>query len=370
MKLTNKETNIDQKSIFDYPINELEELLVQHDLKKFTATQIFEWLYRKRVYDFDQMTNLSKSGRAFLNEFFDANLLKTIITQVSKDGTIKFLFELYDGAKIETVLMLFEYGYSVCVTTQVGCNMGCTFCASGILKKKRNLATSEIVLQVYMAQLYLDQYALKNENENNTFTNDVDKSRIRNIVVMGIGEPFDNIVNVSRFIDIVNHQKGLEISKKKITVSTCGLVNKFEEWTNLQPNVGLAISLHASNDEVRSQIMPINRAFNIEKLLNAARIYINKTNRRITFEYIMLDGINDHNEHAYELVELLKGMLCYVNLIPYNPVFENGYKRSKNILNFANILQENGIQTTTRFERGSDIDAACGQLRAKEQGVL
>ncbi|AJQ45415.1 hypothetical protein JM47_02395 [Ureaplasma diversum] len=340
---------------YDYTLEQLEAIVIENNLKPYLAKQIYEWIYKHRTLDFDKMSNLSKQNKEWLQTNFSFDLHKTVIKQVSEDGTIKFLFELADGNKIETVLMKFEYGYSVCVTTQVGCNMGCSFCASGILKKKRNLSSGEIVLQVYQAQKYLDEYSL---------------GRVGNIVVMGIGEPFDNIPNVSNFINIVNNPFGLEIGKRKITVSTCGLVHKFAEWTQLQPQVGLAISLHAPNDQIRSSIMPINKAFNIEKLLAAAKEYTKITNNKITFEYIMIDGINDQDEHAYELVNLLKGMLCYVNLIPYNPVSENGYKRSKNVDRFFNILIQNNIRATTRQEKGSDIDAACGQLRAKEQGVL
>lgn len=342
-------------SIFSYTMEDLQQKAQENNLKPYVAKQIYEWLYRKRIYDFNQMTNISKINIQWLKDNFSTDLLKTSITQVSNDGTIKFLFELADKNKIETVLMKFEYGYSVCVTTQVGCNMGCKFCASGILKKKRNLDAGEIVLQIYMAQLYLDKYNL---------------GKVGNIVVMGIGEPFDNIPNVSNFINIVNNQFGLEIGKRKITVSTCGLVNRFEEWTKLQPQVGLAISLHAPNDEIRSSIMPINKAFNIEKLLNAAKWYIEQTNNRITFEYIMIKGVNDSDENALELAKLLDGMLCYVNLIPYNMVNESGYKRSENVDRFFNILIQNNIRATTRQEKGVDIDAACGQLRAKDQGVL
>lgn len=356
MNLTNNKENFNKKeSIFNFTLKDLEQKAIENNLKPFVAKQIYEWIYRKKVTDFTKMTNISKINIEWLKNNFEINLLKTKIKQVSNDGTIKFLFELEDQNRIETVLMKFEYGYSVCVTTQVGCNMGCKFCASGILKKQRNLSAAEIVLQVYMAQLYLDEYNL---------------GKVGNIVVMGIGEPFDNIPNVSNFINIVNNNFGLEIGKRKITVSTCGLVNRFEEWTNLQPQVGLAISLHAPNDEIRSSIMPINRAFNIEKLLNAAKKYIETTNNRITFEYIMIKDVNDKDEHAIELANLLKGMLCYVNLIPYNMVNESGYKRSENVDRFFNILIANNIRATTRQEKGVDIDAACGQLRAKDQGVL
>ncbi len=341
-----------KQNILNFTLDELTELLVANNFKKFNAIQIFQWIYKKRVNSFNEMTNLSKQLILFLNENFEFHTLNVKKFQLDPiDETTKFLFELSDGNLIETVLMKFNYGLSVCVTTQVGCNMGCKFCASGLLKKKRNLSAYEIVSQIYSVQKYLDT---KNKNE-----------RISNIVVMGIGEPFDNLVEVIKFIRIINNDNGLQIGWRKITVSTCGLVNKFEEWQTQMPQVGLAISLHAPNDEIRNKIMPINRAFNLEKLMDAVKKYIIATNRRITFEYIMLADVNDSIECAKQLVKLLDNVLCYVNLIPYNSVKENEFKRSEKVKEFANYLTKHHIQVTIRQEKGRKIDAACGQLRAK-----
>ncbi len=345
-----------KQNILNFTLEELSDFLVVNKFKKFNAIQIFQWIYKKRVDSFNEMTNLSKTLISFLNEnfeFYTLNVKKFQLDPV--DETTKFLFELSDGNLIETVLMKFDYGLSVCVTTQVGCNMGCKFCASGLLKKKRNLFAYEIVSQIYSVQKYLDT---RNKQE-----------RISNIVVMGIGEPFDNLDEVIKFIRIVNNDNGLQIGWRKITVSTCGLVNKFEEWQTKMPQVGLAISLHAPTNEIRNKIMPINRAFNLEKLMDAVKKYIAVTNRRITFEYIMLADINDSIECAKELVQLLNNVLCYVNLIPYNSVKENEFKRSKKVKEFANYLTNHHIQVTIRQEKGRNIDAACGQLRAKNVEV-
>ncbi|WP_353289666.1 23S rRNA (adenine(2503)-C(2))-methyltransferase RlmN [Ureaplasma ceti] len=351
MNQTNK------KNILGYTLEDLKQIAVENNLKPYLAKQLFDWIYKKRVNSFDEMSNISKTNLAFLKENFYFGTLKEVIKQVDPiDETTKFLFELSDGYKIETVLMKFDYGYSVCVTTQVGCNMGCKFCASGLLKKKRDLHASEIVQEIYTVQKYLDEHK--------------PGERVGNIVVMGIGEPLDNFDNVVQFIRIVNDDNGLQIGARKITVSTCGIVNKFDRWIEEMPQVGLAISLHASNNEVRNQIMPINKAFNFDKVLEAAQKYVDKTKRRITFEYIMLRGINDSKEHALELAERLKGMLCYVNLIPYNPVRENDFQRSTRVKEFADTLTKHGITVTTRQEKGSNIDAACGQLRAKNEGIL
>lgn len=333
---------------------ELKLIAIQNDLKPFLAQQIYDWLYKKRVSDFAEMSNISRKNIDFLQNNFYFEPLKIKIKQVDPiDETTKFLFELSDGNLIETVLLAFDYGYSVCVTTQVGCNMGCKFCASGLLKKKRNLEVYEIVGQVYTVQKYLDQIK--------------PGARISNVIVMGIGEPFDNFDNLIKFINIINNDYGLQIGARKITVSTCGIVKKIPEWTKLMPQVGLAISLHAPNNEIRNSIMPINKAYDINSLIAAAKEYTEITRRRITFEYILLAGVNDSDECAIQLAKLLKNMLCYVNLIPYNPVNENSYQRSKNVSNFANRLSNMGIQVTIRQEKGTNIDAACGQLRANNE---
>lgn len=340
-------------NILNYTLKELETIFVENNLKKFLGIQIFDWIYKKRELDFLKMTNISKINRDFLASNFELKYLKVSIVQIDPlDGTRKYLFELEDGNKIETVLMKFDYGYSVCVTTQVGCNMGCKFCASGLLKKKRNLETWEIVAQVLTIQKILDE-----EN----------MGRVSNIVIMGIGEPLDNYDNVSKFISIVNSDNGLQIGARKITLSTCGLVHKFQNFIDDHPQVGLAISLHAPNNSIRDSIMPINKAYNFEKLLDAAKEYTIKTNRRITFEYIMLKGVNDSIDNAIELSRNLKDILCYVNLIPYNSVNEHSYQRSDNIKKFADVLLKNGITVTIRQEKGSNISAACGQLRAQNE---
>lgn len=340
-------------NILNYTLKELETIFVENNLKKFLGIQIFDWIYKKRELDFLKMTNISKINRDFLVSNFELKYLKTSIVQIDPvDGTRKYLFELEDGNKIETVLMKFDYGYSVCVTTQVGCNMGCKFCASGLLKKKRNLETWEIVAQVLTIQKILDEEGM---------------GRVSNIVIMGIGEPLDNYDNVSKFISIVNSDNGLQIGARKITLSTCGLVHKFQNFIDDHPQVGLAISLHAPNNSIRDLIMPINKAYNFEKLLAAAKDYTQKTNRRITFEYIMLKGVNDSIDNAIELSRNLKDILCYVNLIPYNSVNEHSYQRSENIKKFADVLLKNGITVTIRQEKGSNISAACGQLRAQNE---
>ena len=343
------------RNIYNYSLNELEEYFVSIGEKKFRATQIFEWLYRKRINSFEEMTNVSQKTIDHLNENFYMERLEIITKQVSADGTTKFLFRLHDGKLIETVLMRHNYGNSVCVTSQVGCNMGCSFCASGELGKVRSLETAELVEQVLEVQKQLDE----------TY------ERVTNIVVMGIGEPFDNYDNVMRFLKIVNYAKGLEIGARHITVSTCGIVPKIIEFANFDLQVNLAISLHAPNNELRSQIMKINNAYKIEEVMDAVKHYINITNRRVTFEYILVHNVNDSKEHAKELVRLIKGMNAYVNLIPYNEVSTKPYKRvtKENATAFYKILDDNHIQSTLRMEHGADIDAACGQLRAKKIGV-
>ncbi len=351
MQINNSKT-----SIYNYTFKQLETIVVAENLKVYLVRQMYEWLYKKRIENFDDMRNVSKINIAFLKEKFYFGQLNEVKRQEDKDGTVKFLYELADHNKIETVLMKFDYGYSVCVTTQVGCNMGCKFCASGLMKKIRNLTTGEIVQQVLEVQKYLSQIN--------------SEARVSNIVIMGIGEPFDNFENVCNFIDIIKNDFGLQIGSRRITISTCGLVNKFDAWIKREPQVGLAISLHAPNDNIRNTLMPINKAFNIASLMDAADDYVKRTNRRITFEYILIANVNDSKENALELVNLLKGKLCYVNIIPYNPVSENGFKRSNKARLFYEILRKNNITATVRMEKGTNIDAACGQLRAKDEGIL
>ena len=343
------EVGEEMNSIYNYTLQELEELLVGQGFKKFNARQIFEWLYKKRVTNIDDMTNLSKTLRTFLNSYFNLYKVEVSSRQTSLDGTEKFLFELADGNLIETVLMRHNYGNSVCVTTQLGCNIGCSFCASGLQKKKRDLNAGEIVQQVLKV-------------------GDLTGERVSHIVVMGIGEPFDNYNNTMRFIDIVNDPYGLEIGARHITVSTSGIVPKIREFSDEPKQVNLAISLHASNDQVRSSIMKINKAYPIKEVIDAAKYYVAKTNRRITFEYILLSGVNDEIWHANELIDLLRGINCYVNLIRYNTVQEFLYKGSTEdkAQAFHQRLLDRGITATLRREKGSDIDAACGQLRSKK----
>lgn len=344
-----------KKSIYSFTLLELQEEFLKLGIKKFVADQVYDWIYVKMIDSFELMTNISKANIDILNEhfFFDQILINTV--QKDKDGTIKFLLELHDKNFIEVVLMSFDYGYSVCLTSQVGCNMGCKFCASGLIKKSRDITVGEFIKQFVVAKKYLYELTQKD---------------LTHIVVMGIGEPFDNFNNLIQFLEITKQQKGLCISPRKITVSTCGLVNKIREWRKLNNQVNLAVSLHGPNDEVRNKIMPINRAFNIKKLIEAIDEYIEKTNRRVTIEYIMIQDLNDKPEHAYELIELFRDKLVYINLIPYNSVFENSFVRSKKSKEFYDILKSSGITCTIRQEKGSGIDAACGQLRSKKMGVL
>lgn len=348
---------MEKTSIYGLTLEQLTEWLVEHGEKKFRASQIWDWLYKKRVTDFSLMKNISATSIKLLEDHFYIQSLKQEVKQESKDGTIKFLFKLQDGNLIETVLMRFNYGLSVCVTTQVGCNIGCTFCASGLLKKNRDLSSGEIVEQIMNVQHHLDESG-KDE-------------RVSHIVVMGIGEPFDNYDNMLDFFSVVNDQKGLSIGARHITVSTSGLAKKIRDFADENLQINLAVSLHAPNNELRTRIMKINKAYPLEELMPAIDYYLEKTNRRITFEYILLKDVNDHKEEALELVKLLKNKrhLSYVNLIPYNPVDEhNQYERStkKAILEFYETLLKHGINCGVRVEQGSDIDAACGQLRSKQ----
>ena len=332
-------------------INDLEAFLLEHNEKKYRAGQIIDWLYIKRVHNFGEMSNLSKSLIDLLNQSFYFDELEIIDEQTSTDVS-KYLIKLSDNNLIEAVLMNHNYGNSLCISTQVGCNMGCKFCESGRLKKVRNLESSELVLQI-----------LKIEEKI--------KTRISHVVVMGIGEPFDNYDNLVKFIEIVNYNKGINLGSRHITVSTCGIVPKIKEFSELPFQVNLAISLHAPNNKIRDKIMKINKVYKIEDVINAVRNYLKITNRRVTFEYIMLDGINDTKECAIELASLLKGLNGYVNLIPYNETENISFKRSKKekILAFYDILKKEKINVTIRREFGTNIDAACGQLRAKGEVV-
>lgn len=337
------------KSIYGMSLKDLEEYFLSHNDKKFRATQIYDWLYRKSVTSFDDMTNLKKDVIELLkNDFY----LRTLeLKKVERDTLVnKYLFYLQDGEKIEAVLMRHDYGNSICISTQVGCNMGCKFCESGRLKKVRNLTAGEMTEQILKVQEDIGD-------------------RVSHVVLMGIGEPFDNYDEVTKFIEIINHDLGLAIGARHITVSTCGLIPKIKEFMNFPYQVNLAISLHAPTDELRRQIMPVANAYPLKDLMQTIREYIAKTNRRVTFEYILLQGINDSKECAESLAKLVSGMNCYINLIPYNETENIGYKRSKEetIREFYDILKKNHTSVTKRKEFGSKISAACGQLRSKKE---
>jgi len=334
------------ENIYNYRLEELKEYFKNINEKEFKAIQVYEWLYKKRVKSFDEMTNIKKEVIEKLKQDFKIEPLKILKKQIDTD-VCKYLFELEDKNKIEAVLMKHDYGNSLCVSTQVGCNMSCAFCESGRLKKVRNLSSYEMVLQI-----------LEVEEDLNI--------RISHVVLMGIGEPFDNYDNVIRFIDIINEPKGIDLGARHITVSTSGLVPKINEFAANPKQVNLAISLHAPNNEIRNKIMPINKAYPIEKLIESVKNYLNKTNRRVTFEYIMLKDINDKVENAIELSRLLKGINCYVNLIPYNETSHIEYKKSEKeqILKFYDTLKKNNINVTIRKEFGKKVSAACGQLRS------
>ncbi|MFA3774657.1 23S rRNA (adenine(2503)-C(2))-methyltransferase RlmN [Bacillus safensis] len=348
-----KELKTEMPSIYSFELHEMKEWLKEQGEKPFRAAQIFEWLYEKRVTSFDDMSNLSKDLREKLKNQFAITTLKTVIKQTSQDGTIKFLFELHDGYTIETVLMRHEYGNSVCVTTQVGCRIGCTFCASTLGGLKRNLEAGEIVAQVLKVQQALDET----------------EERVSSVVIMGIGEPFDNFDEMLAFLKIINHDNGLNIGARHITVSTSGIIPKIYQFADEQMQINFAVSLHAPNTEIRSRLMPINKAYKLPKLMEAIEYYIQKTGRRVSFEYGLFGGVNDQVHHAEELADLLKGIKCHVNLIPVNYVPERDYVRTprEQIFLFEKTLKERGVNVTIRREQGHDIDAACGQLRAKER---
>ena len=335
------------KNIYGITLSDLEIFFLNNQDKKYRGTQVYEYLYKKRNNNIDSWTNISNTTKSTIIKYFDFSMIKIIKKQCDKDVK-KYLFELNDGNRIESVLMYHNYGISLCVSSQVGCNMGCRFCESGRLKKVRNLETYEIVEQLLLIE-------------------DDIKERITHIVVMGIGEPFDNYNNVMNFIKIITDNKGIDLGIRHITVSTCGLIPGIKKFMNEFKGVNLAISLHAPNDKIRSEIMPINKVYPLSDLIDTIKEYIRTTNRRVTFEYIMLENVNDSNQCAKELANLLKGLNCYVNLIPYNETENITFKRTKRvqILTFYDILKSNGINTTIRKEFGGNVDAACGQLRAK-----
>ncbi|NLC48001.1 MAG: 23S rRNA (adenine(2503)-C(2))-methyltransferase RlmN [Tenericutes bacterium] len=335
-------------NIFNFTKTELEEYLIKNNFKKYNATQIIEWVYQKNINDFNNMSNISKKLISFCDDNLFFKLPKIIKKEESKLAN-KYLLELDDGNKIECVLMFHDYGNSLCISSQIGCNMGCSFCESGRLKRVRNLELYELSGQILSISKY-------------------ENIKIDYVVVMGIGEPFDNFENIKRFISVVIDNKMINIGQRHLTISTCGIVPKIYEFADLCTGVNLAISLHSPNDELRSSIMKINKVYNIKELFKAIDYYILKTNRRVTIEYIMLLDINDDEKCAKELAKLLKGKLVYVNLIPYNETSNFTMKRSNDfkIKKFYDILKMNNINVTIRKEMGSNLSAACGQLRANE----
>ena len=337
------------KNIYDLTREEMENIFIEIGSKKFHGDQLFSWLYEKRISSYSMVTNIKKEILDEISLMYSIDSLKIVDVQNDKDVS-KFLFELFDMEHIEAVLMRHDYGLSLCISSEVGCNMGCQFCESGRRKKVRNLEVHEMVLQILMIENIL-------------------KERISHVVVMGIGEPFDNYDNLLSFFRIINDPKGLQIGARHITVSTCGIVPKILEFSDFPLQVNLAISLHAPNNSIRDRLMPINKVYPIEKVMDAIDIYIKKTNRRVTFEYILLEGINDRDEDALELSKLVKDKNCYINLIPYNETNNFGYKRTKpiQIMKFYDILKKNNVNVTIRKEFGSKISAACGQLRSKKE---
>lgn len=339
------------KNIYGLTIDEIEDYFIKMGSKKFHALQLFSWLYEKRIESFTDITNIKKELIDSIKNDFSINRLKIVDVQEDVD-VCKYLFELYDNEHIEAVLMKHDYGNSICVSSQVGCNMGCKFCESGRRRKIRNLETYEMVLQILMIEKLFGK-------------------RISHVVVMGIGEPFDNYDNLIKFFKIINHPKGLAIGARHITVSTCGLVPKILEFSEFPLQINLAISLHAPNDKIRNKIMPISKAYPMKELINSLKKYLEKTNRRITFEYILLKDVNDSLECAEELAKLVKGINCYINLIPYNETNNLDFKRTNTvqIMRFYDILKKNSVNVTIRREFGSKISAACGQLRSKKEDL-
>lgn len=339
-----------RKDILSMSYDELLQDLTEMGEKKFRCEQIYSWLHKHFITDFDQMVNIPKDLREKLKKSYDiynCSIEKKLVSVY--DNTVKYLFKLYDGEFIESVVMKYKYGYTICVSSQVGCRMGCSFCASGIAGFIRNLNPSEILSQIYTAQKDLD-------------------IRISHIVMMGVGEPLDNFDNVMKFLSLVSCDKGINIGMRNISLSTCGVVSGIYKLMEKNLQLTLSISLHAPNDDIRNMTMPVNKKWNTEQLLKACKDYTKATSRRISFEYAMISGVNDSQQCAHELGQRLKGMLCHVNLIPVNSVKERNYKKSsdKAITSFISVLQKYGINVTVRRTLGSDINASCGQLRRGE----
>lgn len=342
-----------KKDIKSLSLDEILTWIKANELPAYRAKQIYEWLHKYGVADFSEMSSISKELRNSLSNEFYISVCSVEDKFVSAvDGTVKYLFQLNDGEFVESVIMKYKYGYTICVSSQVGCKMGCRFCASTLAGFKRNLTAGEIESQIHTAQKDLD-------------------IRISHIVLMGIGEPLDNFEQVIRFIRNVNHENGLHISARNITLSTCGIVPGIQKLMDLDLQITLTISLHAPNDRIRSQIMPVNDKWHINEIVSMCKKYIAKTSRRVSFEYTLIKDVNDDEQCAEELSALLKGMLCHVNLIPVNNVEERKNIRSSDqaIRKFLRILQKNGINATIRRTLGSDINASCGQLRRKKTEV-
>ena len=339
------------ENIYSMTVSKLNDYFLSINEKKYRTEQLYDWLYVKRINDFSSITNMKKEIIEKLKQDFYFDKMEIIEKQSDVDVK-KYLLKLSDNNTIEAVLMKHDYGKSLCISSEVGCNMACSFCESGRIKKIRNVTSGEMVLEI-----------LKIESDTNT--------RISHVVIMGIGEPFDNYDNFCDFISIVNNPKGINLGSRHITVSTCGIVPKIYEFADFPYQVNLAISLHAPNDELRSKLMPINKVYSLDKLMPAVKYYIEKTNRRVTFEYIMLKDVNDKISHAKELSNLLKGINCYVNLIPYNETNHLEYKRSDktSILAFYDTLKKNNINVTIRREFGGNIKAACGQLKSIKENL-
>jgi len=343
---------LEKIDIRSFDLEELSQFLDELSQPKFRTKQIFKWL-QSGIEDFSEMTNIPKSLRDILKEkcyLANVKIIKKFVSQI--DGTVKYVYELFDGELIESVLMKYNHGYTVCVSTQVGCRMGCSFCASGIDGLCRNLTASEMLAQITKAN-----------TDNNI--------RVSNIVMMGMGEPLDNFDNSVRFLKLVSHDEGLNIGLRHISLSTSGVVSGIEKLAQYNFPITLSISLHAPNDTIRTSMMKVNKKWNIDTLLKACRDYQRVTTRRISFEYALIDGVNDSDKCADELAKKLKGIMCHVNLIPANPVKENSFKKpdTSKIIRFKERLIYNGINATVRRTLGADIDASCGQLRRKAKEV-
>ena len=332
-------------------LDELQATFLERGLPKYRAAQVYRWLHQRGVTSCDEMTDLSKDLRAALPETCEIRGTEIALRRVSKlDGTVKYLFSLIDGETVESVLMQYHHGYSICISTQVGCKMGCTFCATGKSGFSRNLTPSEMLSEIQTAQRDAGV-------------------RISNVVLMGMGEPLDNYQNVLRFLELVSSENGLNIGMRHISLSTCGLVNRIYDLADKKLQLTLSVSLHAPNDEIRSRTMPVNRKWNVEELLKACRYYSDVTGRRISFEYAMISGVNDSDACAAELASRLRGIISHVNLIPVNDVTGTGYRKSgeDRLRKFSAILEKRGITATVRRTLGSDIEASCGQLRRRNQ---